>query len=332
MNLFVEAEFILDFEITFDENRATLGQNVLFRIFKEYTELKIYFDDEDLLIKEDSIIFNLLTDNQPDYSVIGSFVAYFSTNKLSSEQTIVLTKATIAGKAQIESKGGICLSWNDFEERIKFIFNSIHQEYLLSENEFDSWALLNKFSILPIKKVMIEDPYILSNNFNQKITENLIPLISNLLMGQKEKSPLYIYTSKILNKYEEDHGKKIEKALKERYYLLLSRLSKYVNQIVFIESNVSKKEYYQHDRYLYTSFGLISVGEGFNLFPLTPSNSSVICSTIFDKGTFKKHKAHIKKLENLSSSTLQNDEKIYKFKIFPVGQVPLGLIKYKKTN
>ena len=45
MNLFVEAEFILDFEITFDENRATIGQSTLFRIFKEYKELEIYFDD-----------------------------------------------------------------------------------------------------------------------------------------------------------------------------------------------------------------------------------------------------------------------------------------------
>lgn len=288
MNLFVEAEFILDFEIIFDENRATIGQSSLFRIFKDYAELKIFFDDEALLIKEESLIFNLMTDNQPNYSAVGSFEKYFSLNSTPPDQTLVLTKAKISSKDQIESKGGICLYWEDYEQKIKTIFDSLHQEYLLSENEFDSWALLNKFSILPIKKVIIEDPYILSNNFNQKITENLIPLISNLLMGQNERSPLYIYTSKVLNQYEEDHGKKIEKALKERYYLLLSRLSKHVNQVVFIESNTLKKEYDQHDRYLYTSFGLISIGKGFNLFPLTPSNSTVVLSTIFEKRNLQK--------------------------------------------
>jgi hypothetical protein len=317
MNLFVEAEFILDFEITFDENRATIGQSALFRIFKEYAELKIFFDAENLLIKEQSLIFNLITDNQPDYSVVGPFNEYFSLNSTLPDQTIVLTKSPCTTKTNIESQGGICLTWDNFEERIKFIFDSLHQEYLLSENEFDSWALLNKFSILPIKKVIIEDPYILSNNFSQKITENLIPLISNLLMGQNERSPIYIYTSKILNQYEEDHGKKIEIALKERYYLLLSRLSKYVNQVVFIESNVSKKEYYQHDRYLYTSFGLISVGEGFNLFPLTPSNSTVVLSTIFEKGTYKKYKSHLKKLNNITQNLFNEEINNYKFKIYP---------------
>jgi hypothetical protein len=324
MNLFVEAEFILDFEIIFDENRASVGQNVLFRIFKEYTDLNIYFDDENILINEESLIFNLITDNQPNYFVVGSFEEYFSLNPNLPNQTIVLTKAPISRKAQIESNCGISLTWDNFEERIKFIFDSLHQEYLLSENEFSSWSLLNTFSLLPIKKVIIEDPYILSDTYNQKITENLIPLLSNLLEGQTTRSPLYIYTSEILNSYEVKQNIKLEKAIKKRYNLLLSRLSKYVNQVVFIESNVSKKEYYQHDRYLYTLFGLISVGEGFNLFPLTPSNSSVILSTIFEKGTYKKYKSHLKKLENISSPTLQNDEKNYKFKIYPEGQKILG--------
>jgi hypothetical protein len=317
MNLFVEAEFILDFEITFDENRASVGQNVLFRIFKEYTELKIYFDDENILINEESLIFNLITDNQPNYFVVGSFEEYFSSNPSLPDQTIVLTKAPISGKAQIESNGGISLTWDNFEKRIKYIFESLHQEYLLSDNEFSSWSLLNKFSLLPIKKVIIEDPYILSDTYNQKITENLIPLLSNLLDGQTTRLPLYIYTSEILNSYEVKQNIKIEKAIKKRYNLLLSRLSKYVNQVVFIESNVSKKVYYQHDRYLYTSYGLISVGEGFNLFPLTPSNSSVICSTIFDKGTFKKHKAHLKRLNAISGSISQDDDNNYKFKLYP---------------
>ena len=325
MNLFVEAEFILDFEITFDENRATIGQSTLFRIFKEYTELEIYFDDESLLIKEESLIFNLITDNQPNYSAIGSFEEYFITNKLLPEQTLILTKATISNKALIESNGGICLTWDNFEERIKFIFDSLHQEYLLAENEFSSWTLLNKFSLLPIKKVIIEDPYILSDSFNQKITENLIPLISNLLEGQTTRSPLYIYTSEVINSNEVKQNITLEKAIKKRYNLLLSRLSKYVNQVVFIESNVSKKEYYQHDRYLYTSYGLISVGEGFNLLPLTPSNSSVVFSTVFDKGTFKKHKAHLKKLGVISSSVFEDNDKIYKFKLYPDGQKQITL-------
>lgn len=324
MNLFVEAEFILDFEITFDENRASVGQNVLFRIFKEYTELKIYFDDVNILINEESFIFNLITDNQPEINIAGSFENYFSLNKILSEQTIVLTKTPFPSMENIESNGGICLSWEDYEERLKFIIDNLHSEYLLAENEFKSWDLLRGFSILPIKNIIIEDPYILSDTFNQKIIDNLIPLISNLMEGQINRSPLFIFTSEVLNKFEEKQNITIEKAIKKRYNLLLSRLSKYVNQVVFIESNVSKKVYYQHDRYLYTSYGLISVGEGFNLFPLTPSNSSVILSTIFEKGTYKKYKSHLKKLENISSPTLQNDEKNYKFKIYPVGQKILG--------
>jgi hypothetical protein len=317
MNLFLEAEFMIDFEIIFDEKKATLGQNILFRIFKEYTELKIHFDDDSQLINEGSLIFNLITDNQPDYSVVGLFEEYFLLGTSLPYQTIIITKAPISTKVNIESKGGICLSWDSFEDRLNLIIDSLHREYLLSENEFNSWTVMNKFSLLPIRKVIIEDPYILSDTFNQKITENLIPLISNLLVDQNERSSLYIYTSTVLNTYEEDKGKKIEKALKERYNLLLSRLSKYVDQVVFIESNTSKKEYYQHDRFLYTPYGLISIGEGFNLFPLTPSNSSVFCSTIFDKGTFKKHKAHIKKLKSIAEALLIDDSIYFRFKIFP---------------
>lgn len=317
MTLFVEAEFILDFEITFDENRATIGQSSLFRIFKEYAELKIFFDDETLLIKEESLIFNLMTDNQPNYSAVGSFEEYFSLNSTPPDQTLILTKAKISSKDQIESNGGICLNWEDYEQKIKTIFDSLHQEYLLSENEFNSWTLLNKFSLLPITKVIIEDPYILSDSFNQKITDNLIPLINNLLKEQKSRSPLYIYTSEVINSYEEKQSIRIQTAIKKRYNLLLTRLSKYINKLVIIESNVLKKEYYQHDRYLYTSFGLISIGEGFNLFPLTPSNSTVVLTTIFEKGTYKKYKSHLKKLNNITKSLFNEEINNYKFKIYP---------------
>jgi hypothetical protein len=317
MHLFVEAEFILDFEIVFDENRASVGQNVLFRIFKEYTELKIHFDDESQLINEGSLIFNLLTDNQPDYSVVGSFEEYFSLNASLPDQTIVLTKTPISCKENIESKGVIWLSWDNYEDRLKLIINSLHQEYLLSENEFDTWALLKKFSIIPINKVIVEDPYILSDTLNQKIIENIIPLISNLLEAQNGRSCLYIYTSQVLNDYEERRNISLDDAINTRHHLMLSRLSKCVSQLLFIESNVSKKEYYQHDRYIYTSFGFISCGKGFNLFPMTPSNSSVICSTVFDKGTFKKHKAHLKKLKSITISILSDNPKNYKFRLYP---------------
>jgi hypothetical protein len=317
MHLFIEEEFLIDFEITFDENKSSTGQNILFRIFKEYTELKVHFDEYKELIKNDSRVFNLITDNQPDIEIVGSFENYFSENLSISDQTLILTKKTFPNKEYIESNGGICLNWDDYEDRLKSIIDNIHQEYLLSENEFHSWELLNKFSVLPINKIIVEDPYILSDTDNQKIISNLIPLISNLLVEQKCRCSLFIYTAKVINPFEAGKNIKLDEEIKKRHHLLLSRLTNNINQLVFLESNVSKKDYYQHDRYIYTSFGFISCGKGFNLFPMSLSNSSVICSTIFDKGTFKKHKAHIKKLKNIAEVLLIDDSIDNRFKIFP---------------
>lgn len=134
-------------------------------------------------------------------------------------------------------------------------------------NVFKSWADLNSFAH-PIRNMILVDFYIASDKANQRISDNLIPLIKSLLTANSRKAnDLAIITKDLASTINSGSNvswtlSDIEQSLKS-----LSQLQILLDKIEFINYNSSKVTTDpEHNRYLITNYFMIQTQAGFNIF------------------------------------------------------------------
>lgn len=145
---------------------------------------------------------------------------------------------------------------------------------------FDSWETLKKFGH-PLNALLIVDNYILSDKNNQRIDQNLKPLLLNLLPKQKtvlpiditiisEVEPWNISFKEVLQDLEEF----LTDALPELYFNL--NILKFDRTIL---DKLPDRRFNTHDRRIITNNFWIESGIGFNLMNnngrLSKSNSII---------------------------------------------------------
>ena len=73
MDIFIEKEFLENFEIEYSPEKCTKVQGVLYQIFSEYTGIKIYINttekELDQLIPNSELLLNILNYNPSIYCV-----------------------------------------------------------------------------------------------------------------------------------------------------------------------------------------------------------------------------------------------------------------------
>lgn len=298
MHLFIEEAFLIDFEIDYNIEQSSIGQNCLHKIFTEYTGLRLYFDNLSILKDLNSKYFNFLTDYNPNILEIGNFDSYFEDKNELPNQTIILSTEVLKNQSKIEILGGLCLDYLNYQSKIKTIIEKLHFKFSFSEDiTYFSWDKLEVLSIIPIKTIVIDDPYVLLNEKNQLLKDNLIPMLKCILKHQNNKTSLTIFSDKINNSNEKSINE-ID-CVKKRYQLLENELNEKISSICIAKSKKYRQEYDQHDRYLYTPFTIIGIGKGFNLFPFSKNNSKIEVSTIFEKYYYNEMKNHYKNLNNI---------------------------------
>jgi hypothetical protein len=125
---------------------------------------------------------------------------------------------------------------------------------LSKENRFDSWDCLDAFSH-PINSILINDSYILNDKQNQKINDNLLPLLIKLAKKASklipleitilaDPSPNYLDYKKIYARLSTELDRNFGSG---RYKLNLIKFS-------------------AHDRFILTNYFYITSGRGFTLF------------------------------------------------------------------
>jgi hypothetical protein len=62
---------------------------------------------------------------------------------------------------------------------------------------------------------------------------------------------------------------------------------------------------------------MVSVGKGFNLFPMKLGNSSIVCSSIFKKATYNMLKNHCNNLRNTTDKLINLEVITTNLKIYP---------------
>lgn len=232
--------------------------------------------------------------------------------KNSSPIKIFMVELSSEECSQLSEKFGFeYLSSSNISDRWR-IYSSTREDYKMkvtkdqdfnSEIRFDSWNKLNNFNH-PVHSIIIDDHYILTNNSNQQLKDNLYPLIKKLTKNCCKNRVLHltIITEKLyapIDKVYEDLRFIFDKDLGLNYHfnIILHNKSMY-------PSNFEDLKW----RRIYTNYFIIKSDKSFNFFKQNGSinqKSDIAFEFIFNKYewlSFKKDivdiRRYISKVDN----------------------------------
>lgn len=316
MELYIEKDFLDDFYISVDTDNPTPPQEILINIFKNYGEVAKFieisidtFEDFESL-KYENKYFAYLCEYHPPISIENIKEHFFKYSKC--EQTIILTQQPQQWFEEAESRGALCLSFNDYESRIESIINKCTIKIDLSDH-FVGWNKLNELKSIPNNELFISDPYVLKDSSNQKIDRNLIPLLKTLFNNSRS-TIVKILTSNFAVRIETPDN------ILENVMYIHSKLNRvFANKSVkFKVISTHKSSGYRfdfHDRIIISNFYKIESGKGFNLIPFKQSDSILSAETVFDKFTYNRMKNLRKKYIGLEDHLKKHES--YHFRYYP---------------
>jgi hypothetical protein len=142
---------------------------------------------------------------------------------------------------------------------------------LPNEVRFDSWENFKPFAH-PLNAVIIVDFYLLSwereEDFVQSMTNNIIPLMENLMAEASEDIPVNI---SFISEFKDRPPKKQAERVNKSRQLLEAAIKKIttkpfnLNLIVHEKKNYPKEFQEFHDRIIITNYFYINCGAGFNI-------------------------------------------------------------------
>lgn len=312
LNLYIEKAFLDDFYIAYDEDSASDAQKTVYQILVNYPE-KRWFLDIDINLMEE--FKNLKLENpligEMSITIHPNYIPSFDLKNFSTEpflSTIIFTQKDKDWFTEAENKGVICLSIENYEEKVTRIKKEFHFKIDLSES-FD-WSKLRLFSIL--NWTVLNDNYILSDKDKQKIDKNLVPLLKRLIQDYQKEVKIDICTQDF-NPPQAASQEMIFECARKRKQKLNRVFANYQVKFQIFNEMREWRELRMHDRVLMTNFQVVDCGEGFNLMPFTPSNSQIISETIFDIYTYKRLKNLIKSHKKYSQTLFKKKENTSKF-------------------
>lgn len=304
MELYIEKEFLDDFYIDFGGTRI---QNIVKNIITNYGDKRVF-------VNYDIDKFEQLKSENEFFALIGSTAVpipvddvFESLKRADFSQTLVFTKNENQWFNEIENKGALCFSFSNYEEKIKYIIDSLHFKIDLSE-PLGGWGFLKQFREINFNKIVVTDGYILANKTNQKTDQNIIPILKELTKNKESQVEVSFFTkdlSPISNQ-----PKHIKEKAKKTIRNLNSTLTNCKMKFKIVSTSFDSRSRIDfHDRNIATNFSILDSGKGFNLIPHKVANSQIISETIFDKYTYnrlnnifrlqKKYIENLKTLETL---------------------------------
>lgn len=287
MELYIEKEFLDNFNK--DNNDDSIRERVE-NIFVGYGSKRVFidFDKNDFKkIDNENKIFALISNSEPPNPVDDIKTHLFEQSDF--KQTLVFMNKDVKWFSEAENKGALCFSFDNYKGKIKDIIDKLHFKIDLSEG-FKGWEFLKNFQSIYFNEVLITDGYILSDKSNQKINENIIPILKLLLNDYNNNLKINILT-KDLNPLTNSPKHIKEKAIK-RSKFLKRIFGNYKTKFCIILDDPVLNKYDFHDRIIQTNFSLTGCGKGFNLNRSKISNSQIESETIFEKYTYNRLNRH----------------------------------------
>ena len=311
MELYIEKEFLDNFYLVFDQEKPSPTQKILRSIFREYGDKKCFINYtvnspvELELLKLDNPFFAELSTHFPPIEISDIKEHYFQhSNNL---QTLIFYKTNQDWFEEAHDRGAICITFDNYEEEIRNFIESCHFRADLSEY-FSGWDLFKPLQRMPFNFIKINDNYILTDKSNQKMDNNIIPLMKELLLNRNSETKIQVYTKDFNNLKKGDVADFNDTALK-RHNKLNSGLANFNKSIQTINNDLPS-QHDLHDRVILSNYFMIDSGKGFNLLPFKKSNSQIISESIFSKYTYKRLKNHLKMLDDYCKE-INKKESVY---------------------
>lgn len=312
MELYIENEFLENFYHGYDEKTRSTSQNIVATILQEYAEVEWFINCEiDSIekmetLKNENPFFHARSIYSSPISIKSIEEHFFERSKC--DQTLIFTQNNEDWFGEAERKGALCFSISNYIEKIENIIRTCHFKIDLSNNQFSGWNFLSNLKYLPFNKILINDGYILTDKSSQKIKDNLIPLLQNIIgKNYNQETKIEIYT-KDFNPARPGTFDQIKIEADKKLSRLNSVFANYKFKIKIISNNLQTSNYDFHDRLIYLNYLIIDSPKGFNLMPHKMSNSQLMVETIFDKYTYnrlrnhnKMHSDYLKKITNLET-------------------------------
>lgn len=287
MDIFVEKEFIEEFELDYDCSEIKTDiQKIVFSIFTEYTHINLFINAPESFI-EDSRILSLFSDSNLNVRFNFDFDQHFNFQFTLSNQTLVFTKNAKSWFTSVKSKNALCYSYLDYESGIQNFINRTHFKIDLAdpENIPINWNIF-KFLKTQTNFIILSDPYILSDCSGQEIRKNLIPLLRENL-NENNFYSVFIITD--VNKVTD---------IKNKLGQINSSLTDFKKKIYVFSIFKEIGNFGLHDRLLYSNYTITESGTGFNLNNSKPLNSILSSASFFEKVTYKRLNIHFKELRS----------------------------------
>jgi hypothetical protein len=281
MELFIEKEFLEDFEIDFEKNPI---KEVVKKIITNYGDKQVFinYEEKDFVqLKNEYEFFALICNTTVPIPVSNIKESVKKSNFL---QTLVFTKKEENWFEEIENKGALCFSFDNYEQKIKIIIDNLHFRIDLSE-QFNGWSFLDVFKTISYNKIIVTDGYVLVDSDGQKMEENIIPILKKLSDACLNNISITFFTKEL--KPISNQAKYIREKAKKRITKFNSLFANINVKFKIINSSLNLG-IDLHDRNIATNFSLLDSGKGLNLIPYKNSNSQIISETIFEKYTYNR--------------------------------------------
>jgi|GEM_PF-2752524 len=317
LDIYIEKAFLDDFYLSYDEITASNAQKILYQILVNYPETRWFIDCridsiEDLeILKQENPFFAYKAVSYPPHP-IDSIKDSIDADVL-GKSILVLTKDRETWHKELEMKGALCLSSDNYELEIQKLIERYHYKIDLSDGYFE-WKKLKVLSVF--NRIVINDNYILTDKSNQKIDQNLAPLLKQLICDFKQQVQVEIF-SKDFGALPPGNYDQVKQAVSERIKKLNRVFANYDIRFKIINNALPIPDFVFHDRVLLTNFQSIDCGVGFNLFAdknggVKKSNSQIISETIFDLYTYKRiknlrkmHQNYLNRISGQGYSSIQ---------------------------
>ncbi|MBL7471386.1 hypothetical protein [Robertkochia sediminum] len=291
MRLLFEKEFLDQFYLDLNEENPSQGQAILLRIIKVYPELEWGIDasiesprDLEALYQENPLLRLLGVQYPP--SPYTDLKTEFERSE-ACRQLLIFAVKEHDWFSKAREQGALCFTSENYDQLLMQIVQKTSLRFDLFEPF--AWSAFKNFADIPFKEIIVADNYIVSDKSGQKVDDNLVPMLQELL-SKKESTPcsVAIYT-KDFNPIREEPEKVKEKA--KKVHSKLNRVfARHRSKFKLYSTDKTNFNTQIHDRQLLTNYFMAESGVGFNLIPHKPSNSEIKCDSIFDLYTYKRMK------------------------------------------
>lgn len=305
MELFIEKEFLEDFEIDFDNNPI---KEIVKKIITNYGDKKVFINynqNEFEQLKLEYEFFALICNTTVPIPIEN---IEDEVNKSNFSQTLVFSKNEELWHREIEKKGAWCFSFDNYQSKIQALIDKIHFKVDLSTS-FNNWNIID-YTKVPFNRLQITDGYILKDE--KTIQQNLVPLIEVFIKQKKNKIAVDILVKEVGFKSATEENKK--EFAKKQHQKLNSKFTSLIRLKIYLSNLLSEIDL--HDRTALTNFSILESGVGFSVVNKKISNSQMISTSIFEKYTYdrlRRLKSYQQKyLDKLNSDRFQST-KFYKY-------------------